>query len=484
MNEQAARDVALVRALESGDAEHAVLSADDRRYASRAAGELAHWQAADQRRPPTAELFLTRRAGLLLDRLGEREPALRALRHTRWHAWVGLALPAAALVMGVLTEQIADRQHVNVLAFPLLGILVWNLVVYGLMLLRPLLGSTLGPVRRWVGALGRTKTAALPGTLSRPAARFVGDWAALAAPLANARAGRVLHLAAALFALGAVLGLYLRAFAFEYRIGWESTFLTASTVHGILQFVLGPAAALLGMPFPSPEAVSAMRITEGAGGADAGPWIHLYAVTVGLAVVAPRLLLSAFAGWRERRLATAFRFDLGEPYFRRVLAAFAPSRARLRVAPYSYTFDEAAVSGLHALARHLLGDATELALRPSTEYGNEEAAAHGLPRNESDVPLTLAVFNAAATPESENHGRFLDTLRAAIDSPLAVVIDTAAYRRRLGAQAGAEARLGERCSAWRTFVESHGLPAACVDLATPDIAAAERDLAAALGGRP
>jgi hypothetical protein len=199
--------------------------------------------------------------------------------------------------------------------------------------------------------------------------------------------------------------------------------------------------------------------------------------------VAPRLLLSAYAGWRERRLASAFRFDLGEPYFRRVLAAFAPSRARLRVVPYSYTLDEAAVSGLHALARHLLGDATELALRPSTEYGNEEAAAHGLSRNESDVPLTLAVFNAAATPESENHGRFLDSLRGAIDSPLAVVIDTAAYRRRLGAQAGAETRLGERCSAWRTFVESHGLTAACVDLAAPDIAAAERDLAAALGGR-
>ena len=46
--------------------------------------------------------------------------------------------------------------------------------------------------------------------------------------------------------------------------------------------------------------LSAMRITGGAGGTDAGPWIHLYAVTVGLAVVAPRLLMSAYAGWRER----------------------------------------------------------------------------------------------------------------------------------------------------------------------------------------
>lgn len=484
MDEQAARDVALVRALESGDPEHVVLTADDRRYASRAAGELAHWQAADQRRPPTAELFLVRRAALLLDRLGEREPMLRALRHVRWRPWLGLVLPAAALIMGVLAEQIADRQHVNVLAFPLLGILAWNFAVYALMLVRPLLGSTLGPVRRWVAELGHIRTAALPGTLSRAAARFASDWATLAAPLANARAGRVLHLAAALFALGAVLGLYLRAVAFEYRIGWESTFLTAPTVHAILQFVLGPAAKLLGMPFPTPETVSAMRITGGSGGADAAPWIHLYAVTVGLAVVVPRLLMSAFAGWRERQLAAAFRFDLGEPYFRRVLAAFAPSRARLRVAPYSYTLDEMAVAGLHALARHLLGDATELALRPSTEYGNEAAAADGLPRNETDVPLTLAVFNAAATPEPENHGRFLDTLRAGTEGSLAVVIDTATYRRRLGAQAGAEGRLSERCHAWRTFAESHGLAAACVDLATPDSAAAERDLAAALGGKP
>ena len=482
MDEQTARDVALVRALESGDAERSVLTADDRRYASRAAGELAHWQAADQRRPPAAELFLARRAGLLLDKLGERESALGALRRIRWRPWIGLAVPAAAFVLGALTEQIADRQHVNVLAFPLLGILVWNLAVYGLMLVRPLLGRRLGPVRRWVAEFGRTKFATMPGTLARPAARFVGDWTSLSAPLTNARAGRVLHLAAALLALGAVLGLYLRAVAFEYRIGWESTFLQAPSVHAMLQFVLGPAAKLLGIPFPSLEAVSAMRITGGSGGTDAAPWIHLYALTIGLVVVVPRLLMAAFAGWRERRLADAFRFDLGEPYFRRVLAAFAPSRARLRVAPYSYTLDEAAVSGLNVLARHLLGDATELALRASTEYGAEDTAAQGVPRNEGDVPLTLAVFNAASTPEAENHGRFLDLLRAAVETPLAVVVDTEPYRRRLGAQAGADERLHERCYGWRSFVESRGLPVACVDLSAPDVDAAERDLAPALGG--
>ncbi len=152
------------------------------------------------------------------------------------------------------------------------------------------------------------------------------------------------------------------------------------------------------------------------------------------------------------------------------------------MAPYSYTLDEAAVGGLNALARQLLGEATELALRPSTDYGAEDTAAHGLPRGEGDVPLTLAIFNAASTPEAENHGRFIDTLRAAISAPLAVVIDTSPYRQRLGTQSGAVERLGERCAAWRAFVEAHELPVACVDLAAPDIDAAERDLAPALGG--
>ena len=86
------------------------------------------------------------------------------------------------------------------------------------------------------------------------------------APLYAARIGRVLHLSAALFALGAIVGLYLRAIVFEYRIGWESTYLQAPMVHAILAFVLGPASSLIGMPFPSIESVAAMRLS----GASAG----------------------------------------------------------------------------------------------------------------------------------------------------------------------------------------------------------------------
>jgi hypothetical protein len=482
MDEQSARDIVLVRAIESTDASGTIFTADDRRYASRAAGELAHWQAAEQRTAATAEQFLAKRAGLALDKLSARAPALRALRNIRWRPWIGVAMPVAAFALGALTEHIADRQHVNVLAFPLLGILAWNVAAYLFLILRPLLGRRLGPLRRWIAGAARFPRTTPNEITAAAAARFTSDWTDLSATLLDARAGRVLHLSAALFALGALLGLYVRAVAFEYRIGWESTFLQPASVHAFLAALLGPAAKLLGTMIPSVNAIEAMRITGGVGGTNAAPWIHLYAVTIGIAVVLPRLALFGWTAWRERRLAGAFSFDLGTPYFRRVLASFAPSSARVRVIPYSYTLDESVVTGLNRLARHLLGDATQLALRPSVEFGAEASAAEGLVRREDDLPLTLAVFNAAATPENENHGRFLDTLKAALDTPLAVVVDTAPYRQRLGEQAGASERVGERCQAWSGFAVQRGLPVACIDFTSPHLERAEEDLAAALGG--
>ena len=44
MDEQVARDVVLVRAIETADVKGEILSDDDRMYASRSARELAQWQ--------------------------------------------------------------------------------------------------------------------------------------------------------------------------------------------------------------------------------------------------------------------------------------------------------------------------------------------------------------------------------------------------------------------------------------------------------
>ena len=144
------------------------------------------------------------------------------------------------------------------------------------------------------------------------------EWSRAAAPLLTARAGRVLHVSAALLAAGAIAGLYVRGLVFEYRAGWESTFLEPSRVHALLSSLLGPAASALGTPFPSIVEVEAIRWPASTG-ENAARWIHWYALTVAALVLAPRLALAAVARWQERRLGRRFPLALDEPYFRRLL---------------------------------------------------------------------------------------------------------------------------------------------------------------------
>ena len=487
MNEQVARDVVLVRAIEGADTERLVFTDDDRTHASRAGAELARWRAVEQRSASSPELVIGERARLLIEMLTRRAPALARVAHAfEWRSWIGIVLPAAAFVVGVLMEHIADRQHVNVLAFPLLVIVLWNLAVYVVLLLR--LASRIGGIkvsangpRRWVAAIAQRSPRASRGAVPESIRAFIAQWSALVAPLMAARAARVLHVSAALLALGAVVGLYVRGLVFEYRAGWESTFLDAPTVHSLLSFFLAPAARVIGVPFPSVETIAAMRFVGGVpttGAADAALWIHLYAITVGAVVIVPRLVLALIAAAQERRRAR-FTLDLTEPYFRRLAGSFAGG-GTLRVVPYSYTPDETAVRGLRTVAAALLGDGTELVMYPPVTFGAEQSVNEHLTGDRRDG-LTLALFSFAATPENENHGAFLKALRATPEersaARVAALVDESTYRRRLGAQAGSDVRLAERRDAWRFFCQALGVDVAFVDLSVPDVAAIERELA-------
>lgn len=495
MDEDAAREVCLLRAIETGPAADALLSGADRLHAARTAAELARWDAARGATLPATESFLVHRARLLLERLGATQPAIaRAARALAWRPVVGLGVALAALLAGLLLEQVADRGHVNLLAFPLFGIVAWNLLVYVALLFAALRASPArGPAGGLRGALLRLASRAGGGRRGAQAAavgEFAAEWSAVVAPLARARAARVLHLAAALLALGAVVGLYLRGLVFDYRVGWESTFLDAPQVHAVLAALLGPAAALLGVPFPDVATIAALRfapggdggVGSGAGGTVAATWIHLHALTVALAVILPRLLLAAVAGLREARLARRLPLDLETPYFRRLLAPFLGTSPCLRVLPYSHAPDDRARDGLATLARALLGEAAQVDVLAGVAYGEEDRAAAVLEgAGASPASLVLALFNLAATPEVENHGRFLEALRAAGGAPLAVLVDAGPYARRLGSEAGA--RLEERGRSWRAFAAARGLRCACVDLAAPPLAELERELGPALAGR-
>jgi len=485
MDEHAARDVLLVRAVEGADADHKLITEADGKHAARAAAELARWSASERGEPASDELFIAKRAELLAGKLRERERGLaQAARALAWRPWIGVLLPVAALAFGAYVQQVGDHQHINVLAFPMLTIVLWNLVVYALIGVHFVAGLGRGSrrltgLRRALSALAQRGATRVRGTNGAAYAAFINEWSRANAPLLAARAARVLHLSAALLAVGAIAGLYVRGLVFEYRAGWESTFLEPAQVHGLLSFVLGPAAAALGMPFPGVTELAAMR-WPGSNGENAARWIHWIALTVAALVVVPRLVLAAMARWQEQRLSRRFPIALDEPYFRRLLSGFSPYRTQLRVLPYSYTVDEASLHGLRDAAVALLGDHTELAFRPSVPFGAERSAAAGIDPSDRSVALSVALFNLASTPEHENHGAFLDALRPVAGARLIALVDEAGYKRRLGAAPGARDRLAERRAAWAAFGAAHGVATAFIDLATPDLAQLERDAAPVL----
>ncbi|MEN3277635.1 MAG: hypothetical protein V7631_3425 [Massilia sp.] len=477
MNEQVARRVVLVRAIEQADTNHEVLSEDDRKYASRSARELAAWQAADSKGAATQEHFLQQRSEQILKRLAERTPAFAAFQK-RGLGLPGFwaALPVVALFAGALLDRIADPHRVDLLSAPLLFIIGWNLLVYLALLVWALIpGRKTGWARS--GLLRRlsvgkaTLPRKLPGALSRGLTQFLGEWAALSEPLTRARLSRTVHLSAAAFALGAVLSLYGRGLLTQYVAGWESTFLDATQVHTLLSWLFTPA--LFVFPFLegfSLADIEALRFTANTPAGGGERWVHLYGATIGLLVVLPRLLLAAFAAWRARRLARAFPLELEQPYFRRLADSIgAGTPAVLRVLPYSFTLDEARDRGLWTVAAMALGAQARVLLRPTVPYGEEpkEALRDG-GFDEAGVTVTAALFSLAATPEKENHGAFLDYLVRHSKRGVAVLLDESGMVERGAGQAGLEARVLERITLWRQFCSFHGTAATVVNLLDPN----------------
>lgn len=466
MNEQLARDVVLVRAIESSDTGRTVLSDDDRLYASRSARELAQWQAADSKSAVTFELFLQQRSEQILKRLADRTPALKPLlQSAAIGRWLAIGVPLLALLAGALLDRIADPHRVDLLSAPLLGIITWNLVVYLCLLIWAVLPAkkTGASLLRRFSVGGGKLPRKLPAALAAGLTRFIAEWAEMSAQLSRARVARTFHLAAAAFALGAIMSLYARGLTAQYGAGWESTFLGPLQVHQILSVVFAPALFVFPLQGFTLADVAALRFTEAAAAAGGGArWVHLYAATMLLLVVLPRSLLAIACQWRVSNLRRNFPIDTDQPYFRKLSVQIGNVEPGvLRVLPYSYTLDEARDRGLAAIAVSLLGEQARVMLRPSLAYGEDPADAIG--PDASGVTITAVLFSLAATPETENHGAVLDQLRRVSSRGIAVLVDVS----NLAQRAGTEVRLAERIALWRQFCHFHGCSATIVNLLDP-----------------
>lgn len=493
MNIQTLRSVLLVQSIEESDRDGEVLPPADRAEATRIAVREAPpgaLQRAGAALPRSAEAFLARRAECLLERVRSRSPGIdHVLAVAAGLTWLGRGVLLLALLVGASLSALDGSRRINILSFPLLGLLVWNLFVYGVLFavrLKRRRAAGIGPgsggfwsgrvYERWVGrrvASLLAESTRFNAPLATALRRFTGEWAAVVHPLLLERAGRLMHLAAVLVAVGLIAGLYVRGLVFRYEAGWESTFLAAPSVRALASLIYGPAAFVTGIGLPTTEALEALRWSGTSGGGEAASWIHLIAVTAVLYIVIPRSILAALSWLKLWRLSSHPPLPPSLLSRARALLVGVAGGVALesaRVIPFAYEPGPGSVAGLKILLAAALGAAVKVEVGAAIPYGEEERFRRYLDNGtDGAAEWVILLMTVASTPEVENHGAVIgalrDTLARSQDAPpLLVVIDAGPYAQRMQGDASFEQRLEERGRLWSEFVAGYGLRACVVDL--------------------
>jgi hypothetical protein len=336
LDEASARRVVLAHAIETADTKGRLISEVERDEIDRQARQAAGADGAGPL-PMPAERFLDLRARRVLQAVEGRNPSLAALQEpSGWHRWGAAVLPPGAVALGVLTDAVANPHRVDLVSLPLLGIVLWNLAMYLLLLVGWLLGrreregvgegsALLRPradgLLRWRRGSGHVR--------ADVTALFHLRWQEAAGRLTVQRWKRVLHLCAAGWAVGVALSLLTRGLVVEYRVGWESTFLDATQVHAILSFLRLPALLLFPFQPFSVQEVAGLQFSQGGGAVAGARWVYMYVALLLVLVVAPRLVLAATTYWRERRLSRNVQLPLRDRYYTRVLSLLSSTRIQL-----------------------------------------------------------------------------------------------------------------------------------------------------------
>jgi hypothetical protein len=478
MRESDLRPVLLVKAIEETQADATLLPPADRLAASREAKDAAPpgrpLRLEGGVLPHQAERLLADRARRLLRQLQARHPFIEEIAEFSPGAWLWGALCLAAFAIGLALSALDGSQRINVLAFPLWGVVLWNLLVYVAVIaawMRALAGRR--RVRRWIpewiahGVMGRitsiiARARRFHAPLAQALTRFAGEWREAARPIIAARASAMFHGAAALLGAGLIAGFYLRGIVFDYRAGWESTFLDANAARDVLRVLYGPASAITGIAIPDAAHLEAIRWRPGGGGESAARWIHLLAATALVFVVLPRALLAIAAAVLAAHGARSVRLPASlAPYFDRVFreAGVTLEGGGMRVVPYAHEPDAGAIEKLRAMFPD-----TALDVATTVAYGNEESVA--AMAGGATAPAALALlFTSAATPEEDSHGRAIDAAREAArsrDVRIEAIVDEGPYVARMGPELAS--RVEERRRAWSRLAAAHGIEARFVDL--------------------
>jgi hypothetical protein len=486
MHEPALRTVLLIRSIDEGDKSGQVLSLDERNDATLAAAKGAPVIASGltgPSLPAAAEGIMVRRAELLLAKLRSRSPVIdRVLDLADGVSWLGPVVLGVAFFMGVGVSALNGSQRIEILAFPVFGLLLWNLLVYVALIAlavrarrkpKPVASRLSGFYARVLRGRAQAllrDTARFNVPLTEVMQNFANEWVSVVRTSWQLRTTRLLHMSALVLAFGCIVGLYVRGLVLRYDAGWESTFLDAGQVRTLMGVIYGPASAFTGISLPSEAEVEALRWKDTVYGAPAADFIHLIAVTVALYVGIPRLIawiVCSLQLWQQRRspqLPASFM-----PYARKILVQTGRVTG-MRAHVYSYAYEPStdALAGLTALLADALGGEVKCEVRASIAYGEEDNFVERIaaePLAHADCYVLL--MSLSSTPESENHGALISALKRALQgrgTGLIVLVDESPYAARMGDDPALAPRRAERTRSWRDFVTQLGDTACIAEL--------------------
>jgi hypothetical protein len=205
--------------------------------------------------------------------------------------------------------------------------------------------------------------------------------------------------------------------------------------------------------------------SENVAGENAARWIHWYAITVGIFVLIPRLVLRFLWRWREYRLQRTLPFRKVSPgYFENILSISSGAALEIRVAPYSIDLDNNTRRAVHSCLETQYERPVEITWAPSIPFGEEDEIE--VPEDEISI---IPLFNFASTPEKETHLALLQTLLGVGSNPVDekgnrvhmrvefLLLDTTAFNRKADSFADADNRRGDREKAWERLLEGSGI---------------------------
>lgn len=389
--------------------------------------------------------------------------------------WAVLGVLALAFAVGYAGHAITDPHRVDLLSPSLISVVLWNLLVYVLLVLnglrgllrrKPAVAVPLMPVQGvaaapaasgpggWLHKL-QPKKMQLAGTgLRKMALTFERNWWQLSQRPRRAQWLMCLHLGAAMLAAGALASLWVTGLTRAYLVGWESTFLSPAAVQSCLNLLFEPVHHLLGTAPWSLEEIRALQGWASAGGVAQAPlmegerWVQRYTLLLALTVLAPRLLLALGQALRARWLAGHMALPLQQPYFQKLQRDWAGRATVLQVLPYSLEITPPRQAGLQRHVAQRYGAGAQLVLLPTLAYGGALPASAATSEGAQQVLL----LNMVATPEAEIHGQLLAQVQQRWGVHAEVWLWAADFVAR---NSGAPSRVREREHLWQEFVRQH-----------------------------